>query len=110
LLAAVGSPLLATGLAGLYVLLAQQPEKPRLIKGPAITGLVLAGFATWLPLIIMLQLSTAGQILVPLQPFFGGSLAVWSCGAYLLLPSRYRHATLGRAGVLEAKASEPRLV
>jgi hypothetical protein len=70
LLAAVGSPLLATGLAGLYVLLAQQPEKPRLIKGPAITGLVLAGFATWLPLIIMLQLSTAGQILVPLQPFF----------------------------------------
>jgi hypothetical protein len=99
LLGVVGSPLLATGLAGLYALLAQQPEKPRLIKGPAITGLVLAGFATLLPLIIMLQLLTAAQILVPPQPLFRRftcRLELWSLPvATFPVPPRYARESWG---------------
>jgi len=70
LLGIVGSPLLALGLAGLCARIAQRPGEPLPTKGLAILGLILAGLASLLPLIVVLQLMVAGKILIPPQSFF----------------------------------------
>src|SRR3712207_5947936 len=62
LLSTVGSPLIALGLAGLYVRVIREPGGSRLPKGLALAGLVLAGVASLLPLTIVLQLVVVGQI------------------------------------------------
>ena len=70
LLSTVGSPLIALGLVGLYAGVARRPGGARLPKGLALAGLILAGVASLLPLIVVLQLVVAGQIFAPPQPFF----------------------------------------